>query len=199
MSHTPMGPIGLTVRRASEEDWSSLRELRLRALREDPRAFGGALGTKLAYPDDRWRYLAEQGAHSPSFSTWVAADSAGDLQGMIVVALAGEYADLLGLWVAPGARHHGVGGTLLDCAIGWVRETHPDTMVRLEVNPRQIDAIRLYQERGFQWSGPARPLGYSLGEVVREMRLPLHPAPRDLSEDRSRAGAEQARSRPRPP
>ena len=100
----------------------------------------------------------------------------GRLVGMTVVALLTGVPNLLGMWVEPAFRGRGVGGRLLDRAIAWIAETHPFIPVRLEVNPKQVRAIRLYQSRGFRFTGAVRPLGViSAHEVVQEMvaRPPL--------------------------
>ena len=180
MSRTPPVWPSVTIRRVHKDDWPVLRELRLKALRSDPLAFGSVFEVKLEYPDSRWQELAVQGEGAGDFSTWLAQEAGGRLVGMIV----GDYAEasghLLGLWVDLAVRRRGVAGQLIDRAIAWIHAAHPEAPIQLEVNPRQADAVHLYRARGFRATGKVRGLGYSQGEVLQEMVLsqaPLSPVP----------------------
>src|SRR5581483_9471203 len=91
-----------------------LREIRLRALREAPDAFGTTLAEAEAWPLERWA------TRLASTMTFVAVLGGAD------VGLVGatpdndsEVAWLISMWVAPEARRHGVGSALIDALIDW--------------------------------------------------------------------------------
>lgn len=48
-----------TVRPVRPEEWPALRDLRLRALRDTPFAFGSTYEGEATFPDDVWRARAE--------------------------------------------------------------------------------------------------------------------------------------------
>ena len=157
------------VRRVLAADWQALRRLRLRALESDPLAFGSTLSEELGVPDQRWRDRATTGAESPTSGQWVAEEVSGELVGSIVVAEVGNQLYVFGMWVEPRLRGRGIGGRLLDTGLAWAAATFPGREVRLDVNPRQAGAVRLYESRGFRRSGPDRPLGHTPGESRYEM------------------------------
>lgn len=163
------------VRRARASEWPELRELRLRALRADPLAFGGTLAEELALPEARWVERADRGATSATSGNWVAEDRTGGLVGSSVLAEVDGEVHLFAMWVDPHHRRAGLGGRLLDAALAWGDHAFPGRVVRLEVNPRQASAVALYRSRGFRATGTRRPLGHQDGEWVEEMVRP--PAP----------------------
>jgi ribosomal protein S18 acetylase RimI-like enzyme len=171
-------PSEVAIVRLVPEDWEVYRELRLRALREDPAAFGSTFAEESAFPQERWRErLARRGPSSPAV-TWAARAPDGNLLGLLVAAKFTERFQLFAMWVAPEARRRSVGGRLLDAALAWVEEQAPGSPVYLEVNPLQTDAVRLYLSRGFRASGISRPLEHTPGQRVDELvRQPgLRPA-----------------------
>ena len=161
----------IEIRRARVDEWRTIRRLRLRALREDPLAFGSTYAREEAFDDSVWIERTEHGARSAESSQWVALDSRGNLLGLATVAEVDGNDHLFGMWVAPESRRRGIGTRLLDRATDWSRSTHPGRPLILEVNPQQAAAVALYESRGFQYTGVERPLGHTEGQVVREMVL----------------------------
>lgn len=147
----------VTLRRIRTEDWRELRELRLRALTSDPLAFSSTADDERSFSEARWQERATQGAASSDTCTWVAVSATGRLVGMLVGADVDGKPNLFGMWVDPTLRGQGIGGALLDLAIVWARAVHPRADVRLEVNPSQVAAVRLYTSRGFEFTGAKRP------------------------------------------
>lgn len=161
------------VRRVRESDWSALRDLRLRALRTDPRAFGSTYEAEERLGVERWRERARLGAGSADRSTWVAFREEGRLLGTAAVAETEEgHLQLFGMWVDPSVRRQGLGARLLDAALEWAHALPGHSGIRLEVNPRQEAALRLYASRGFRFTGARRPLGHTPGEFVHVMERP---------------------------
>jgi ribosomal protein S18 acetylase RimI-like enzyme len=158
------------IRRLVADEWKSYRNLRLRALKVDPMAFGSDLRRESTYTSDKWMGWAESGASGDEAATFVIEAVPGRLVGM-----AGLYSDegkyhLWGMWVAPEYRGRGLGSKLLDRVLSWAEVTRPNREVRLDVNPTQAVAVRLYESRGFRSSGKTLPLGHHPPAVVEEMR-----------------------------
>jgi len=163
------GPQDLTIRRLREDDWPAFRRLRLRALRSDPMAFGSTYDKEAQFPDERWKAWARQGAAPVGSATWVAVRADGEFAGMVVAVARDGQLHLFSMWVEPSVRASGIGSRLLDAALTWAGTLPGRPPVRLEVNPRQEPAVRLYVSRGFRFTGTVRPLEHTPGETVHEM------------------------------
>lgn len=151
--------MAVLVRESREEEWARLRALRLRALHEDPRAFGRTLAEEGSEDADEWR----RRWYGPSFASFVVHDAADTWLGMCGVRLSEDAtsAEILGMWVAPKARGAGAGMLLLEAAQACARERGA-TRIELWVNVAQTGATRLYERGGFAavgepWRGTRDP------------------------------------------
>lgn len=160
------------IRRVVASEWPALRTLRLQSLRTDPQAFGATLAEEEAMADARWVDRARRGATSPDSGQWVAVDAAGGLVGCSVLAEVEGQVHVFAIWVAPDHRGRGLGGRLLDAALAWGAHAFPGRTFQLEVNPRQVAAVRLYESRGFAPTGGRRSLGHADGAWRIEMTRP---------------------------
>jgi ribosomal protein S18 acetylase RimI-like enzyme len=99
--------------------------------------------------------------------------------GMATVLLepdAGDRAHLLGMWVDPGYRGHGVAMALLDHAVGWARERGAGEMI-LWVADHNAAARRLYERAGFVATGDRQPLPSNPPLPESKLRLDLSSRP----------------------
>jgi len=161
----------VVIRRSRSSEWKALRALRLRALETDPLAFGSTLAEEAGLDEGRWRSRAARDSESTTTSQWVAEDVSGRLIGSAVVAEVEGKVFLFAMWVETRFRGQGVGGRLLDRALAWARSAFPGQDVYLDVNPRQVAAVHLYESRGFRRSAADRPLGHTGGESRYAMVL----------------------------
>lgn len=163
------------VRRIRPGDGPRLRELRLRALRLDPDAFGSSYEREVAQPADGWeRWAVESSTGGEVFL--VVAESDGTFVGM-----AGGYTPsdeplarrLFGMWVAPEARSAGIGFELTESVIGWSSEGGAEVLHLWVVESNRV-ARRLYERAGFVETGVFQqlPSNPSLTEI--QMSLQLH-------------------------
>jgi ribosomal protein S18 acetylase RimI-like enzyme len=159
------------IRRSRASEWRGLRDHRLRALEADPLAFGATLSEELAFNEAQWRERALASSESSSVCQWVAEDADGHIVGSVVLAGIEGKPHVFAMWVEPQQRGRGIGARLLDAGISWARTAFPGMEIRLDVNPRQTAAVRLYESRGFRRSAPDRPLGHTAGESRYEMTL----------------------------
>jgi len=148
-----------------------LRDIRLRALRDSSKAFGGTLAESEARPAEVWmRQLRE-------LATFVAATPQGDVGMVRTVTSADDPATalLLSMWVAPSMRGRGVGEALVEAVVEWARRNGHER-VELEVRDANAPAVALYERLGFVWAGPTSdPVPEH--RRVRELTRPRGSAP----------------------
>ena len=140
----------IELRAITPNDWRTWRELRLKALREAPYAFGSTLAEWQGAGDTqrRWRArLSEVPCNLVAFLDGVAAGIASG------TALSPDgTVELISMWVAPFARGQGTGDALVSGVIQWAREQCA-SRVTLAVVPDNEHAIALYERHGFSENG----------------------------------------------
>ncbi|WIB60271.1 GNAT family protein [Curtobacterium sp. MCLR17_007] len=164
-----MAPI--TVRPIHADEWERVRELRLRAV-QDPvaaMAFVDSVEHTTALPDMFWRDRAAGGSDDAGDAatarqfitedgsgTWIGTatglrERAGDddFEGRPVHV---DGCAVVGVYVAPEHRGHGVVGALVDAIGAWAAAP-----VRLTVHARNARAIRGYEKAGFTVVGDEFP------------------------------------------
>lgn len=156
-----------TVRRVHAEEWQSIRELRLEALR-DPiahLAYLERLEDALQRPDSYWRDQAQTAAAGTAVGKFVAVDDHGELAGTVtaLVTVPGEpdyigetsphlRAALVGVYVRPAQRGGGVLQALLAETEAWLQEIGVQ-QVRLHVNEHNVRAQGAYRKCGYVDTG----------------------------------------------
>ena len=157
------------IRRIEPGDWKLLRDVRLRALREDPDAFLATYAQESAYPDSTWQERASQ-PHGASFVVAGAEGADGLATGLLHAG--GTVAVLVGMWVAPTLRGTGVAGELVEHVVEWSRVRGAQRVV-LSVEGNNERAARLYERCGFvELSDPA-DLPYEPNDGNRFFELEL--------------------------
>ena len=149
----------MEIRELTPPDAAAFQALRLRALRENPEAFGSA------YADEVDRPLAAVAARlaaDPAASVVLAAALA---PGGPLVGVVGCYREsgrkrhhvgvVWGLFVAPEARGVGVGRALLTALVAHVRTWPALEQLTLTVVPENAAARALYVRHGFRPAGLA--------------------------------------------
>ena len=160
----------MRLRRLQADEVAPLRELRLRALREDPGAFAETYEEARARPLEDW-------------ASWAADESR-----VIVVAIDGERwigmvacrlleprsSWLTALWVEPAARGAGLGSRLIEAAADWAREQGA-AAVELSVTTNNDAAATLYARAGFAETGRRRPLPSDPSRTELFLSRPVSP------------------------
>ena len=59
----------------------------------------------------------------------------------------------------------------MSAAVTWAKILQPGSQVKLEVNPSQRAAVRLYLKLGFKWTGMKERMNCSTSQVIKEMIL----------------------------
>lgn len=165
---------GTQVRRIRADDWRELRDLRLRALRDSPTAFGSTYAQESQRTEDHWRAWARRSADGVEQVLFVVAAD-GALRGMVRgVPDAGEAAlvHLYGMYIDPETRGHGRGRALVEAICTWARERGSRRVV-LDVTVTNARAIRLYETCGFIRTGSVSPLPHTPALLEMEMARDL--------------------------
>jgi ribosomal protein S18 acetylase RimI-like enzyme len=164
------------VRRIRPDEAHALRDVRLRALADEPLAFGSTQAREAAYPAERWAAWARDSADGPTQATYFATverddDAPVGMAFAVVDADDGTLAHLFAMWVAPEARGTGAGGALVAAVAEWAT-AHGARTLRTAVTVGNERAARLYERAGFRDTGIREPLGHSNGmTTVLERRL----------------------------
>jgi ribosomal protein S18 acetylase RimI-like enzyme len=157
----------VAVRRIEAYEGAQLRDIRLRALRDAPWAFGATLEAEMALTGDEWAARAELNAAAETSVVFVAADWS---------AMAGGHVPwpdrpvvrLWGMWIAPGARGHGLAEELVAAVDGWARSLGAREL-ELAVSERADAAFALYRRLGFELMPEREPL--QVGGTLRTRRM----------------------------
>jgi GNAT superfamily N-acetyltransferase len=161
----------IEIRLLTAGEGPQVRALRLRALRDAPRAFASSLELELARPDAHWDNLARRSASGEAAGA-TGAEGAADASVVWVAtdagrwrAMAGSFwfdrpagiAQLWGMWVEPSARGRGLGSMLVDVVAGWATDRGA-LRLRLGVVDRAPEAVAFYERLGFTHTGETRSL-----------------------------------------
>jgi RimJ/RimL family protein N-acetyltransferase len=146
------------IRRITAGDVATYREVRLRALREDPSAFGSTYEAERAEPESWWidRISASATGTRRAFFLAFEDDECIGLAGGIEGDL-GADRQLVGMWVAPTHRGTGVARDLVYAVVGWAEQVGAPR-VGLWVTRGNDRAQRLYERCGFAVTGDVQPL-----------------------------------------
>ena len=156
------------VERLDAAAWARLRRIRLRALDDEPDAFGASLETERGRDDDAWRQATARGAW------WIAAEGDEDVGLIAGGRREGDEATrwVYSMWVATAARGHGVADALVDEVVRWAIDEGA-VRLGLDVTDRVPRARRFYERYGFTATGVAVPLPREPTIALHELTLEL--------------------------
>ena len=137
--------------RLTPDDWQQLRDLRIRATKEVPLAFGRTTKEEAEKTEEEWREQLKD-------SYYYGAKEEGALIGMLRVAhekdeMRAHIAQIYGVYVAPEARGKKIGRSLMDIALKELTQNQHILKVRLSVAETQKEALNLYSAYGFKQVG----------------------------------------------
>jgi GNAT superfamily N-acetyltransferase len=159
------------IRRASEDEWRTVREVRLTALQEAPHAFASTYEREAPLDEAAWRRRVRAAA-------WFVARDGGE-----PVGIAGAFREkgttaaerhLIGMWVASAWRRRGVARALCEAVARWAREDGAQVL-SLWVAEGNDDARRAYQRFGFVGTGETQPLPSDPSRSEERLTLDLAP------------------------
>jgi GNAT superfamily N-acetyltransferase len=136
-----------------EAELGLLRELRLRALSDDPSAFGRTYGEEFPRAPETYAPWVTEGVT-------VVAESDDGWHGLGAASVDKDdffVAHVYSMWVEPELRGTGIGRDLLQTLLGWAWEAGA-TRVRVGVVEGNDRAQALYRRGGFRLTGDREPL-----------------------------------------
>jgi GNAT superfamily N-acetyltransferase len=156
------------IERVEPSEWQRCRDIRLRALREAPDAFGSTLAREEAFDSSDWAGRIEQG---PSWFAVADGDDVGIISG-------GQHPGsdvpwVYATWVDPRVRGGGVAEALLGVVVAWARESGA-TLLGLDVTDRAPRAKRFYERYGFVTGERSFPMPRDPSITLIEMYLDLN-------------------------
>ncbi len=165
----------VTVRQTTEDDWQTWRDLRLRALKDTPTAFGSTFERETAFTEVEWRDRTGGLANAVALGNGSAGPSLLAFVDEVAVGMGGGFRDLPGwlhvvaMWTEPAWRGHGAGSAVLEHLKAW--SAAAGLRVHLDVETSNQGARRLYERAGFAATGETRPLRDGSSYLVERMVL----------------------------
>jgi GNAT superfamily N-acetyltransferase len=146
------------IQQVQSQDWQRLRDVRLRALAEDPGAFLATYDGESQFEEDEWRQRATPGAEQASFVV----ERDGRFDGLVSCFFGDDpkHVFLVAMWVEPALRGTGVARELVEHVVDWAR-AHDAERVLLSVEGPNVRAARLYERCGFVATTNPPPFPYS--------------------------------------
>ena len=158
----------VSVREVPADEWELVRDVRLAALRDAPDAFASTYTREAPYTEEQWRgWFSDR---SVLFFPHVA--NGAEPAGLAGVLVRDRGAQLVAMWVRPGARGLGVGEALVRAAAGWAKD-RGYAGIYLWVAESNEPARRLYERCGFAATGERQPLPSNPALTEMRMRRPL--------------------------
>ncbi len=154
----------MEIRTLTVADAEEFRALRLRALREEPEAFGSSWEEENARPLEQTVARLQ----ADGMTAFGGFDDAGRLAGMVRLfrhdgVKVQHKADIISMYVAPEVRGRGLGRMLLAAAIAHARATPGIEQLLLAVNTSNTPARNLYLAMGFESFG-REPKALKIGD-----------------------------------
>lgn len=151
----------MSVRRLTADDWALFRDIRLRALREAPTAFGSTYEREVAFAEEDWRVRSRGAA--------VATAPDGDTVAVGGTYDEGDHLHVVAVWTDPAARGRGHATAILHVLLD--DASAAGRIVVLDVNVANPEAIAVYERFGFERTGVTSPLRPGSTETTQTMRL----------------------------
>ena len=147
----------ISIRPITTADVSAYRDVRLRALRDAPGAFGSTYARESQFTDAQWGERAHNldGERAAGFLAFDGESPCGIAAGFIDPEDAAR-AHLVSMWVAPDHRGGGVADALVEAVASWAASRGVRTL-RLNVTANNDRAIGFYRRIGFTLTGETEP------------------------------------------
>ena len=153
------------VRRLQSNEWTAIRDIRLRALRDSPAAFASSYEDEVGKPDSWWIDGADRLA-------WFVAEEGSTTIGVAAGMRVAERHEVISMWVDPLHRSGGTADALLAAVVDWARSDGA-AGIWLAVAADNDRARHFYERAGFTATGAAKALRSRPEICTNEMRLDL--------------------------
>lgn len=143
------------IRSLTLDDWDNFRDLRLRALLENPKAYGIAVADEGVRSDEEWKAFCQDGTDK----WYVVAEYQGKLIGMLgAVQLFGSYmnhqVEIVGAYVDPAFRQRGIMKQLFQTLKTRLQEvSHLEQMITWVTLHETQTSKHMFEKFGFKFAG----------------------------------------------
>lgn len=157
----------------SSQNVFAFKEVRLRALKDSPHAFGSTYARESQFDDSEWlaRVARMNGDRGVGFLA-MDDDTARGLVGAFLDEKDPSQALLVSMWTAPAERQKGIGRQLVNEVLKWANSRKARTL-RLMVTDNNDPAIRFYERLGFTRTGRTEPYPNNPAVLEYEMSRPI--------------------------
>jgi GNAT superfamily N-acetyltransferase len=166
--------VAVTIRKLEPWEVALHRDIRLRALRDAPDAFGETAAEAEVRPQSYWEDLTQSVTGPGRHVMFLACEGSaiyGSTYGLRDRESLGA-GRVGGTWVEPAYRRRGIGTALLQAVISWARAERFSHM-RLWAPAASIGALALYRQAGFNATGNSRPLPTNVAQQILELERKL--------------------------
>jgi GNAT superfamily N-acetyltransferase len=156
-----------TIRQAVPDEWREYRDIRLRALREAPEAYGTTWADESSRDEAWWR---ERVAGAQSLMAWHGSTAVGTGVGILDRHEVGSR-EIVAIWVEPEFRGRGLAQQLVMTLVGWATDVSAEA-IALWVSDGNDVARRVYERCGFTATGQrdTLPNGHSEARMRRALK-----------------------------
>lgn len=135
--------------------WETYKHLRLRALQEEPQAFGSSYADTITKPNSYWMDRLTDAEQGNSWSLFAQQNDhiIGMIGGFKRNSAQKDIVNIVALYVVKEARGKGVAKQLLQTLLAEFKKQTQIKKAKLSVNPNQIPALKLYEAFGFNVVG----------------------------------------------
>lgn len=162
------------IQRISPEMALVFKEVRLRALKESPLAFGSTYAKERLLTEGEWHLRAARWSVAENDAILLAFDgeSACGIVGSYREPERWERAQVISMWVDPEYRRAGLGKALIDAVVEWNRERGVSELV-LMVTSVNATAMAFYERLGFSKTGVTGEYPNDAAIIEYEMMLTI--------------------------
>ena len=149
------------------------RDVRLRALRDAPLAFGSTYTKESQFSDEEWlqRVTRWNGDRGIGYLVMDGGHACG-IAGVLLEEEDGVCAHLVSMWVARTHRKIGAGRMLINEISDWARQKGANVL-RFMVTSNNESALLFYQRLGFSRTGRTKPYPNDPALIEYEMSKPI--------------------------
>jgi ribosomal protein S18 acetylase RimI-like enzyme len=157
------------IKSLSSDEWLTLRDIRLSALRDSPDVFLSTHAVEVTFTEDKWRAEFNRGSWNVGYA---------DGQPVSLIGITREpdtpmdQCYLEYIWVAPPFRHQGVAFAMLNEVLDQLKKSGVRTVFLWVLDGNDV-AMRLYQRVGFTRNNHWQPLAARPGRSEERLRLEL--------------------------
>jgi ribosomal protein S18 acetylase RimI-like enzyme len=163
----------IVIERITPRNTFVFKAVRLRALQDDPHAFGSTYAMESQLTDADWNKRVESwnGERGAGFLA-MDRDTACGIAGAFLDQNDPTRAQLISMWTSATHRQRGVGRLLVNEVLAWARGRNARVLLLMVVSNNE-PAMRFYERLGFTRTGRTEPYPNDPAMIEYEMSRPI--------------------------